>query len=151
MELIIGGGISIIGSLLLWFFLPRGVVLTKSELPYGKKGYKPPYDDLEVKGSIWRVKNESSLPVVILKVTLSGMETYDESTESFKKIDVTDTDDEHLILDDYGDTRWRGHIVDPGESFLANVGINSDLTIEYRRAGWSGVLERRQLMVFGGL
>ena len=70
MELIAGGGVSIVCSLLLWFFLPRGVVLTSTELPYVKEGC----------GGMWRVKNESPLPVRILKVTISGLATYDETT-----------------------------------------------------------------------
>ena len=151
MELIAGGGISILCSLLLWLFLPRGVVLTSTELPYSETGYEPPYDELEVRGTIWRVKNESPLPVVILKATISGMATYDETAESFGEIDVTDTYDKYLILDSDGDPSWRGHITQPGDTFLASIDLNSNLKIKYRRDGWSGVLERRQLVIFGGV
>lgn len=151
MEFIAGGGISIVCSLLLWLFLPRGVVLTSADLPYSENGYDPPYDDMDAKGRIWRVKNESPLPVAILKATIRGFETYDDATGEFKEIDVTDTYDEYLILDSYGDPDWRGHIITPGDSILATIGINSHLKIKYRRAGWSGVLERRQIVIFGGL
>lgn len=151
MELIIGGGISIMGSLLLWFFLPRGVVLTSAELPYGEDDYEPPYDELGATGTLFRVKNESPLPVKILKATISGFMVY-ETTGGPNELDVTDTYDEHLILDaDYGDPRWRGHITPPGNTFLANVHLNTTLKIKYRRAGWSGVFERRLLVIFGGL
>ena len=141
MELIAGGGVSILCSLLLWFFLPRGVVLTSTELPYVKEGC----------GGMWQVKNESPLPVRILKVALYGPAFIDEATEKLIEVDVTDSYDEHLMLDTEGDTCWRGHIVQPGDTFSASVGGNTDLRIRYRRAGWSGVLERRLLVIFGGV
>ena len=57
MELVVGGCVSMLSSLLLWFFLPRRVVLTS------------PGDDTEFQ----TVRNESPLPVRILKVTVSGV------------------------------------------------------------------------------
>ncbi|MXW99873.1 MAG: hypothetical protein F4118_11240 [Acidimicrobiaceae bacterium] len=159
MELIAGGGVSIVCSLLLWFFLPRGVVLTSTELSYeeifGGSDDEPddewPDDEMIGHGGFWRVKNESPLPVRILKATVRGLATYNEATGKLDEIDVTDSDDDYLILDTEGDPAWRGYIVDPGNTFTASVGINTDLLIRYRRAGWSGVLERRQLSIFGGL
>lgn len=140
MELIAGGGVSIVCSLLLWFLLPRGVVLTSTELNYVAEG----------RGR-WLVKNESPLPVRILKATVSGLGTYNETTGECDEIDVTDRCDDYLIFDSEGDPDWRGYVVQPGDTFLASIGINMALTIRYRRAGWSGVLERRRLSIFGGV
>ena len=164
MELIAGGGVSIVCSLLLWFFLPRGVVLTSTELSYneiypGRADDEPdnepddewPDDEMIGHGGFWRVKNESPLPVRILKATIRGLGTYNEATSKFDEVDVTDSDDGYLIFDTEGDPAWRGYIVQPGNTFSASVGSNTDLIIRYRRAGWSGVLERRQLSIFGGL
>ena len=159
MELIAGGGVSIVCSLLLWFFLPRGVVLTSTELTYDEISAGWPDDepddewpdDVIGHGTIWRVKNESPLAVRILKATIRGLGTHNDATGKFDEVDVTDSDDDHLILDTEGDPAWRGYIVQPGNTFSASVGLNTDLIIRYRRAGWSGVLERRQLSIFGGL
>ena len=82
---------------------------------------------------------------------LYGPTFLDEATGRLIEVDVTDTHDEYLMLDTEGDTVWRGHIVHPGETFSASVGGNTEFRIRYRRAGWSGVLERRKLVIFGGL
>ena len=134
MELIVGGCVSMLASLLLWFFLPRGVVLTS------------PGDD----SAFQIVRNESPLPVRILKVTLSGA-AYIDDRGRFIEVDVTDSYDEHLQVLGEGDAVWRGHVIAPGHGVGVRVHGNSCVTIRYRRAGWSGVAERRRVDVFGGV
>ena len=134
MELIVGGCVSMLASLLLWFFLPRGVVLTS------------PGDDT----AFQIVRNESPLPVRILKVTLSGSALIDDKGR-FIEVDVTDSYDEYLQVLGEGDAAWRGHIIAPGHGVGVQVHVNSCVTIRYRRAGWSGVLERRRVDIFGGV
>ena len=135
MDLIAGGGISILCSLLLWLFLPRGVVLTS-----------------EATGPRWQVKNESALPVRILRASINGVETYNDATRKFDDVDVSDEEGRLMLGDGFGDPpETRGYIVQPGETFSAYVDLNQVLTIRYRRAGCSGLLERRKLSIFGGL
>lgn len=136
MELIAGGGISILCSLLLWLFLPRGVVLTVGEQHCDQ----------------WPVKNESALPVRIVSTSINGVETYNEATGKFEDVDVSHDNDRLMLGDGYGDPpKVRGYVLQPGETFLAHVGNNETLTIKYRRAGWSGLLEHRKRSIFGGL
>lgn len=123
-----------LASLLLWFFLPRGVVLTS------------PGDD----SAFQIVRNESPLPVRILKVTLSGVAHIDDRGR-FIEVDVTDSHDEYLQVFGEGDAVWRGHVIAPGHGVGVQVHVNSCVTIRYRRAGWLGVLERRRVDVFGGV
>ena len=143
MDLIAGGGISILCSLLLWLFLPRGVVLTSEEMGYDSTSHQYPQ---------WRVKNESALPVRILRASIYGVATYNETTGKFDDVDVSDEEGRLMLGDGFGDPpETRGYILQPGETFFARVGLNQDLTIRYRRAGCSGLLERRKLSIFGGL
>ncbi len=134
MELVVAGGVSMLSSLLLWFFLPRGVVLTS------------PGDD----SAFQTVRNASPLPVRILKVTVSGV-GYVNDAGKFIEVDVTDSHDDYLEVLGEGDAVWRGHIIPPGHGVGVRARINGCVTIRYRRAGWSGVLERRRVDVFGGV
>ena len=135
MDLIAGGGVSILCSLLLWLFLPRGVVLTS-----------------EATGPLWRVKNESALPVRILRASIKGVETYNDATGKFDDVDVSDEEGRLMLGDGFGDPpETRGYILQPGETLSAYVDLNQALTIHYRRAGYSGLLERRKLSISGGL
>ena len=129
MDLIAGGGISILCSLLLWLFLPRGVVLTSEEM-------RPQ----------WRVKNESALPVRILRASINGVATFNETTGKFDDVDVSDEEGRLMLGDGFGDPpETRGYILQPGETLSAYVDLNQVLAIHYRRAGCSGLLERRKL------
>jgi len=46
---------------------------------------------------------------------------------------------------------WRGQVVVPGDALLATVVHNSRMVIKYRRDGWSGVFERREVRIDGGV
>lgn len=143
MELVAGGGVSILCSLLLWLFLPRGVVLTSEE-----QGYDPDCNQC----AQWSVKNESALPVRILSASVNGVETYNEATGKFGDVDVSGEEGRLMLGDGFGDPpETRGYVVFPGQTFAVHVDLNQELTIRYRRAGWSGLLERRKLSIFGGL
>ncbi len=45
---------------------------------------------------------------------------------------------------------WSTVVVLPGDTLTARVLNNSDLRIRYRRAGWLGVFERREVLIQGG-
>lgn len=142
-------GLSLIASalpaLLLWAFLPRGVVLTRSRRKVDWKDN--PVDDT------WEVKNNSAMPVTILSVTTSNPGVDDV------EVDAESDDDSagvSLMLDDWDQVRdewhaggWRGVTLLPGETLTARVTTNTVLRIKYRRSGMTGALERRQLIIIG--
>ncbi len=132
-------------GLALWALLPRGVVLTRAVRHSHPDGTRA----LET----WEVLNDSPLPVKITRVQvigprvdaeLSGVDddpelnvslTYDDET-----LEMARTDHRH---------RWRGLRVLPGDTLAAAVGVNRSVCIRYRRAGWLGVLERREIEIHG--
>ena len=160
MDLIVGGGISICASLLLWFFLPRGAALTCRELKINKSNEHPWQTSpdhhrlqqvavVDQNISLRRIKNETAIPVRILKVSIRGLETWNDITGTFEDIDVTS---EVLLIytEGFGDAPDAYlAIVNPGETFSVLVAYNETMTIQYRRAGWSGLLERRRLSIIG--
>lgn len=153
-------GLGVLGAALvgvaLWAFLPRGVILNRSVRAQDWNG-NPLYDT-------WEVKNDSPLPVFVRSVRVSGFQTFNEETGEIDKVDlppdglmgVTLHFDDHALEvartdqprpDQQGS--WAGLVIPPGETLQAHVEVNTMLYIDYRRAGWSGVLERRSLTIHG--
>lgn len=150
-------GLSWFGSLIvgagLWLFLPRGVVLTRTRAGPDE----------------WTIMNDSPLPITIISASEIGVETYDERTGRFEAIELPSgsgdsdcdfryhgvtlfVDDEVRSISMYdGNLPWRGQVLPPGETLSATVGNNTSLKIRYRRAGWSGLFERRQFEIHGGV
>ena len=122
----VGLVVTVLATLLLWLFLPRGVVLIGICLL--KAGPN---------GVMWLVKNESSLSVRIRKVTLAGLVPYV----------VTDKGEEYRESAGGQTPLERGRIMKPGQGIRVNLAPEFTMVIKYRRAGWAGVLERRTLRI----
>ncbi|MEM8710832.1 MAG: hypothetical protein AAGG01_07765 [Planctomycetota bacterium] len=144
MEVLISAGISVLVGVGLWAFLPRGAILVRS-----------PRLDLT---DTWEIENASAVPVRLraVKVT-SGMPEWDEKNDRFVLSDLTHGGFYGTTLqrtdfigeDEAADALWAGAVLRPGEKLLAHVQVNSDMTIHYRRDGWTGHLERRTVEVHG--
>lgn len=140
------GLITIVVGVGLWAFLPRGVVLTRT--------VKTDTADT------WRIKNDSPLPIRITSVRVSAPETVDLEAESILEPELPPDGllGVRLYLDDetaeIGRMDWRSAwdqvVVVPGDTMTAHLPTNTSLYIDYRRAGWSGVFERRSLVIHGG-
>jgi len=138
----VGSLMSAVVGLMFWLFLPRGVVLTRTPLSDIRDDTYGPVLDR------WMLKNEASVPARITSVTLTTMSG-----------STTPRPDEEgpLYLDDEIDeitrveknTQWSQVTLAPSDALIAHVPNNQHLEIRYRRKGWSGVLERRQVTVRG--
>ena len=122
----VGLVVTVLATLFLWLFLPRGVVLIGICLLKT--------DPNEV---MWLVKNESSLSVRIQKVTLAGLVPHL----------VTDKDEEYRASAGGQTPLDRGQLMKPGQGIRVNLPPEFTMVIKYRRAGWAGVLERRTLRI----
>jgi hypothetical protein len=151
-ELALGAIMSILTGLALWLVLPRGVVLTRSVRAEDFRG-RPMYDT-------WELRNASALPVRITSVTVLGPHTYDSRRDKIIAVEFNNSEDEHGVQLRFDDATldtvrtdrglpWRGLEVPPGDTLEAKVLNNRALRIRYRRAGWSGVFERREVSVHG--
>lgn len=129
----------------LWAFLPRGVVLVRAT-----KASKP---------DSWTIRNDSPLPVRLRSVRVASPETVNLESDTVEEPELPWDGllGVHLKFDDEtaeirrADWRrpWRHVVVGPGETLTAHVPVNTSLHIDYRRAGWSGVFERRHLDIHG--
>lgn len=137
--------VSIGVGVLLWMLLPRGVVLTRT-----------------LSGpDLWQVKNDSPLPVRIMSVRVVSPEEWNETTSRFDEPVLPVDGGIHgvslSIDDEVADTArtdnqrpWSEVSITPGDTLTARVPTNTTLIIDYRRAGWLGILERRHLGIHGG-
>lgn len=137
---------------------PRGVVLTRQLQFCGPDG--------EQQFQTW-IRNASALPVVLTRVSYSGVTTYNDETGEIEDHDLPSWvpheeeadlgislrfDDEPLELGRDADEKpWRGLKVPPGDTLTAYVNLNRTLVLEYRRSGVFGVFERRTLRIDGGV
>ncbi len=145
--------VSIAVGLLLWAFLPRGVVLTR-QVWTKDSGGNPLYDT-------WRITNDSSLPVRITSIRYVTPDTWNDESRSFDEpvLPSDGTDGIRLSLDDSTaevarmdwKRPWSEVVVEPGDTLTAVVGTNTTLLIDYRRAGRVGLFERRHLTIHGGV
>jgi hypothetical protein len=151
--------VSLLVGLLLWAFLPRGVVLTRELSRLAPDG-SPQFQT-------WAIRNDSSLPVRITRVVYEGVNTFNGETgviESRELVADDSIDQEErlgvgLRFDDSSDEMarqvhgglWSGQVVRPGDTLTAYVNLNRSMTIRYRREGSLGFLERRVLTIQGGI
>lgn len=136
----------------LWAVLPRGVVLTRSARTEDWRG--------ERLFDTWALRNESALPIRLISVAVRAPQTLDAKGR-LEFVDLTDGNREdpaaELTFDDaHLDTTrseqggaWKGIEVPPGDILQAKVNLNPDLRIRYRRAGLTGVFERREVVIHG--
>lgn len=152
MELLIDAALALATGFGLWAVLPRGVVLVKSPLTHNPDG-KPLYDT-------WRIQNDSALPVRITSVAYRGADTFE--CRKWRWVELTEDVDERrgvwLHLDDEvpeirrldSGVAWSKIVIPPGDTMRGGVPNNTDLRIKYRRAGWFGFAERREVLLSGG-
>lgn len=148
-EIGIGAAASLLTSaivgLALWFYLPRGIALTK-EHPVTNVATG------EVMPDTWRLRNDSSEPIRVL-----GVYTQHAAEPAEAEMPVDGLPMANLTFDDHVlDTRrtdlqqgWHGQVIPPGESLTAHVGVMRHVRLQYRRDGPGGVFERRKITVFG--
>ncbi|ATG51108.1 hypothetical protein CFK38_05845 [Brachybacterium vulturis] len=150
-NFLIGLLASTIVSIALWLLLPRGVVITRS---------KPAKDDFgEPIPDSWVLRNQSPLPVKILRVRYMGFSTIVNETPMWNPLTPSELNDEpfYAVLDsDVGggevisaNESWRGFQITPGDGLVLRMPNNHTLEVRYRRAGWAGILERRALRIHG--
>lgn len=154
-DLLVNTAVSIAASLGLWALLPRGVVLTRAVRSHNHHG--------EPVGSTWNLRNDSALPIRIRSVRVTGLSTFNHATEQQREIELPlagdRADGASLSFDDstletllYVHHRsWKGVTIPPGDTLQAVVPNMHGLRIKYRRAGCFGILERREIVISGGI
>lgn len=145
----VGVALGTLGSLAvgvaLWVVLPRGVILTKSHPVFRSYGGDPLPDT-------WAIKNVSALTATLESVTIQHMGMLEPAPLPLDGLSTVSLvfDDEVLeIRRTDRQESWTGLPIPPGESLTAHVGVNHMLTVRYRREGWSGRFERRELVIYG--
>lgn len=147
---------AVVAAILLWLVLPRGAVLVRSPRTHYPDG-TPLYDT-------WEVRNDSAVAVRIRSAAYMGSGTYDDARGRMNWDELpTNAHDSGLLLhlrldDEVPEMRrldaglpWRKVVILPGDSMVAHVPNNHDVRIRYRRAGFWGLLERREIRVHGGV
>jgi hypothetical protein len=151
-DVLIGAVVSVVTALGLWAVLPRGVVLTREARAQDLRG--------EQLLDTWTLRNSSSLPIRITSVTVASPETYDANQDKILEVELPVLDGDGGVLLAFDDhvleTRrveqnqpWRRLEVPPGDTLQATVMTNRTLRIKYRRAGFFGILERREVSIHG--
>ena len=145
----LGAAASGVAGLILWVVLPRGVVLKQSPMTRDADG-NALYDT-------WQVVNDSHIAARIRSVKALGVDQDDPLAgvelpwgglpDAGVQLSLDDFTSEVARLD--GQRVWEEVVIAPGATATAHVGTNTSLVIDYRRAGWMGVLERRTLTIHG--
>ncbi|MEE6289304.1 hypothetical protein V2J52_16745 [Georgenia sp. MJ173] len=145
-DFLLGVLASAITGVVLWAVLPRGVTLTRSV-----EGVEP---------DAWLVRNVSAVPAQLTSVTWQGVDTVEGDKVVWRDVPVEAEHDAALRLVPNEDQlfyeltltrrRWRGFVIPPGDDLTATVFNNRTLRIKYRRAGITGIFERRELRIHGG-
>ena len=137
--------ISIVVGVALWAFLPRGVVLVRA--------VKANQQDT------WTIKNDSPLPVRLTSVRVASPETVELEPGKIEepalplggllgvRLSLDDETSDGIRLE--WQRPWDQVVVGPGDTLTACVPVNTSVYIDYRRGGWSGVFERRHLVIHG--
>ena len=155
-DLLVGVAASTLVGIALWLLLPRGVVLTRQMRTTDWRG-EPLYDT-------WVLRNDSAVAARLLRVQVTSSTMYDDARGRFVPQILTDdlaaSTGVLMALDDQvGEItrqealagRWTGVVVEPGETLQVTVPNNTDVRVDYRRADWAGVLERRHVRIRGGV
>lgn len=137
----------------LWAFLPRGVVLTRKERKVAPGGQPTP--------DMWVLTNNSPVTVRLTSVRVVSPNNFNPKTERIDELPLPvfgdpDTGVELELGDHTTDVAradferpWPEVEVAAGDTLIARVPVQTSLKIAYRRAGWTGVLERRALIIHG--
>lgn len=153
-DLLINSAVSIMVGIALWALLPRGVVLTRGRRLRNHRD-EPMY-------GAWELRNDSPIPIRIQSVLISSaMNAHHADTrrlETELKLGK-EPDGLSLAFDDsrldtlvyVNRSTWKGVTVPPGDTLQAVVGTMQCLRIKYRRDGWFGLFERRELVIDGGI
>ncbi|WP_159623384.1 hypothetical protein [Ruania rhizosphaerae] len=144
-DFLIGAGASALTGLGLWAFLPRGVALTR------RYGNEP---------ETWILQNISPVPVRIISVEWQGVDTMTGDRILWQAVPVgaqhdaavriVPAEDDRFYALTLEHERWSGFVVRPGDSLHARVLSNRTVRIRYRREGWTGLFERREIRIDGG-
>jgi hypothetical protein len=152
-DFTVGAFASALTGIVLWAVLPRGAALARRLRTTDWDG-QPLHDT-------WTITNDSPVPVQFTSVAWQGVETLEgdkllwrelpPETSEIHGLDLTPEEEQlyYKVTDSLG--RWRGFVLPPGDTLRATVMNNHDLRIKYRRAGWTGVFERREIKVHGGV
>ncbi|KUG54807.1 MULTISPECIES: hypothetical protein [Kocuria] len=141
---------SAIVSIGLWLLLPRGVVITRNKPARDVRGEPIP--------DSWVLRNQSPLTVQILDVRYTGISTYANMRPAWKSLTPSELASEPfgVSLDsDVGggamsnDSSWSTVQLAPGDGLVLQMPLNHELEMRYRRAGWTGVFERRVVTIQG--
>lgn len=143
----VNGLVSVAVGIGLWLFLPRGVVLIRIW----------PVRDWQdnVLPDTWGLRNDSALPMRIRSVAYlqasEGSAWGEMPPEGTNGVDLNldDETDEVRRTDRRPMIPWSKIVIQPGDTMKAQISVNSALRIKYRRAGWAGVLERREITIHG--
>lgn len=123
---------------LLWAFLPRGAVLTRSI-----KTDRP---------DTWELKNSGPVAIRVVSARILGPDI-DEALPWDGSVGVElhlDDENSEIAREDWR-RPWNEVVIPPGDTLHAVVGNNTSLVIKYRRGGLSGVLERRIIAIHGSV
>lgn len=152
-DFLVGALASAITGVGLWTVLPRGAALTRTLRTTDWDG-QPLLDT-------WAIKNDSPISIEITSVAWQGIETLKGDELVWRELPVDTSkahgveltpDEEQLyykLTESLG--RWSGLVLPPGDTLRATVMNNHGLRIKYRRAGWTGIFERREIKVHGGV
>lgn len=149
-NLAIGLLASTIVGIALWLFLPRGVVITRSNPARDVHG-EPILDS-------WVLRNESPLPVQILDVRHLGISTIVDSHPAWMPVAPSELANEPFVVcldSDIGggamsnSSEWNTVRLTPGDGLVLRMPLHHKLEMRYRRAGWTGVFERRAITIQG--
>lgn len=152
-DFFVGALASAITGLALWAVLPRGAALTRALRTADWDG-QPLHDT-------WIITNDSPVAVQLIAVDWQGVETFvgdkllwralPAETSEIHGVDLSPEEEQlyYRLTESLG--RWRGFVLPPGDTLRATVNNNHDLRIKYRRAGWTGMFERREIKVHGGV
>lgn len=135
---------SVMTGVMLWAVLPRGAALTRTFVSPDR----------------WVIRNDSPIPVRITSVTWQGVDTVEGDKLVWRDVPVEVEHDaaigltpseEQLFYDlTLTHRKWSGFVLPPGDDMAATVMSNRTMRIRYRRAGFFGTLERREIRIHGG-
>ncbi|MFI8776559.1 hypothetical protein ACIGH6_05645 [Brachybacterium paraconglomeratum] len=147
-NFLIGFAASALVGLMLWFVLPRGIVLSRKFPAVGLGG--APINDT------WVLRNESSIPIRISKVEaigsmIDGVEWKELSLKTARSLGFEPGLDSDISGGEAlsSVTEWKGVRVLPGDGLHATMPGNSHFRFTYQRDSLLGFIETRQVTVYG--
>jgi len=146
MEVILGAVLGMLGSaivgVILWLYLPRGVVLIRSELT----------EALDT----WTLTNTSALPVELVSVDATGSVSDFGGRVAVPLAGLKGVafhlPHREIWFEDWSadpNVGWGQVVLEPGDVLVVHVPVNADVIVKYRRAGWAGRFESRSIALHG--